>query len=102
MTQVKSWYSTHSGMCLSNPWNSQALLRLIPKFPLFPATVDDKALENSSQEPEAQSSLILSLIREPFLKLKHTNIPYAFPKTFGSRFLKQFVVLLHIGVYCIS
>lgn len=59
-----------------------ALLRLIPKFPLFPATVDDKALENSSQEPEAQSSLILSLIREPFLKLKHTNTPYAFFKSF--------------------
>lgn len=52
-----------------------ALLRFIPKFPLFPAMVDDKALENSSQEPEAQSSLILSLIREPFLKLKHKNTP---------------------------
>lgn len=79
-----------------------ALLRLIPKFPLFPATVDDKALENSSQEPEAQSSLILSLIREPFLKLKHTNIPYAFSKMFSSRFLEKFVFLLNIGVYCIS
>lgn len=50
-----------------------ALLKFIPKFPLFPAAVDDKALENSSQEPDAQSSLIFSLIREPFLKLKHTN-----------------------------
>lgn len=79
-----------------------ALLRIIPKFPLFPATVDDKALENSSHEPEAQSSLTLSLIREPFLKLKYTNTMYAFYKTFGCRLLKQFAGLLNIGVYCIS
>lgn len=36
--------------------------------------MDCRALENLFQEPEADSSLIFSLIREPFLKLqKHTQ-----------------------------
>ena len=69
-----------SGLPLAPPWPCPALppgscsltgpLNSLPRFPPFPISVDCSALENSLQEPEADSSRIFSLIREPFLKLQ--------------------------------
>lgn len=41
----------------------------LPIFPLFPVGVFVRYSENFSHEPSAQSSLILSRVRDPFLKL---------------------------------
>lgn len=50
--------------------NKLAKLTLIlPIFPLFPVGVFVRYSENFSHEPSAQSSLILSRVRDPFLKL---------------------------------
>lgn len=62
-----------SSPALSCPPSSCSLtgpLSSLPRFPLFPIPVDCSALENLLQEPEADSSRIFSLIREPFLKLQ--------------------------------
>lgn len=44
-----------------------------PMFPLFPSGVFLKAAEKTSHDPPAHWFLIRSLVRDPFLKLKHTQ-----------------------------
>ena len=57
------------------PSQTQASPDSLPRFPLFPISVDCSALENSLQELEANSSRIFSLMREPFLKLQKCTQP---------------------------